>query len=63
MTDVELLRRIVELFNHIELTEEERDEVLRENGYDPDELGKKFAEFARDATARAYPENTPSDEP
>lgn len=49
ITDKELIDRIVALFNEVELTDEEMEQVLRDNGIDPEEYGKHFAEMVQDA--------------
>lgn len=41
-----------DLFNEIELTLDEVDEVLRKAGYDPDAIGRQMATAARRALER-----------
>lgn len=51
-TSAEFLRAIANLFDEIEPeTPEEIDEVLREAGYDPDEIGKRMKAVAEKTLA------------
>lgn len=49
LTPEQTLEAIFKLLDDIELTPEEVDEELREMGYDPEKVGKRFAQVARDA--------------
>ncbi len=47
LTSEELVKVLANLFDEIEPeTSEEIDEILRENGYDPDEVGAKMNQLA-----------------
>lgn len=48
-----------DLFNEIELTADEVDEVLRKAGYDPDAIGRRMATAAKQALEKVRKEITP----
>lgn len=52
LTDAELLNAFADLFDEIEFDDEEVDEILREAGYDPDEVGKEIQRIAEDTLAQ-----------
>lgn len=49
LTEYELIDALADLFDEIELEDEEVDEVLRMAGYDPDEVSKRMLRMAEDA--------------
>ncbi len=51
ITNIELVHRLAEAFDNIELTPTEVDEELHEAGYDPDEIGAKMKAIADEALA------------
>ena len=52
LTPLEFLDALFEAFDYLEYTEAEIDAGLREEGYDPDELGERFARVARETLAK-----------
>ncbi len=53
-TSEDLVRALNELFNQVMIdVPEEVDDILREAGYDPDQLGKEMADFARRVSAKS----------
>ena len=52
-TDQEMLAVLTALFDKCEESEAEIADELRALGYDPDEMGNKFAELAKAAIERA----------
>ncbi len=62
LSDTELVSAFADLFDEVEPeTPEEIDDALRDEGYDPDEVGARMAEFAERELAKVAERETPPD--